>query len=338
MSFIDKINSTLRPSSSTSWTALDLFAGCGGLSLGFESAGFQTVGYEIEKYAAETYSTNLRGNCFTEKLTKDTKFSEKFDIVIGGPPCQPFSVGGNQRGIEDDRDGFPAFIHAIRMLMPKAWLFENVRGMLYSNKWYFDEVIEELQSIGYTVDFKLLNAVHFGVPQNRERLFVVGHFGGYNFPKPSGITVTVKDAISDLIDSIEDESKILNASMDRYIANYEKASKCINPRDLHLSKPARTLTCRNLAGATGDMQRVKLKDGRRRRLSVQEAARLQSFPDWFSFSGTETSQFYQIGNAVPPLLGYQLALSLNEYLVKFDPKQIVAPRRPRKKPEQLSIF
>jgi len=109
-----------------------------------------------------------------------------------------------------------------------------------------------------------------------------------------------------------DESKFLTPSMDKYVAKYEKASACINPRDLYPDKPARTLTCRNLAGATGDMQRVRLKDGRRRRVTVDEAARLQSFPDWFEFTGNETSKFNQIGNAVPPLLAWHLACAIKE--------------------------
>jgi type II restriction enzyme len=102
--------------------------------------------------------------------------------------------------------------------------------------------------------------------------------------------------------------------MDEYVAKYERASFCTRPRDLHPELPARTLTCRNLAGATGDMHRIRLPDGRRRRLFVHEAARLQSFPDWFRFCGGETSQFNQVGNAVAPLLAWHLAGSVKNYL------------------------
>jgi DNA (cytosine-5)-methyltransferase 1 len=314
MTYINKINEILNPSTNNQYKVLDLFSGCGGLSLGFESMGFETIGYEMEQAAVETYNKNLNGQCIIEKITLNTKYQNSVDIIIGGPPCQPFSVGGEQKGVNDERNGFPMFIKAIKQLKPRLWLFENVRGMLYSNKFYLEEVISELEQENYIIDYQLLNAVNFGVPQNRERLFVVGHHGGFNFPKLESHQVTVQEAIGDLIDTIQDENKILTSSMDTYIAKYEKASKCINPRDLYLHKPARTLTCRNIAAPTGDMQRVKLKDGRRRRISIKEAARLQSFPDWFEFIGTEAQQFYQIGNAVPPLLARHLANSVKNYL------------------------
>lgn len=315
MNYIEYINGTLKPKITEKEIVLDLFAGCGGLSLGFEAAGYKTIGFEMDISASETYKKNLIGDCHAIKLDLSFEYPNA-EIIIGGPPCQPFSVGGNQKGIEDSRDGFPIFIDAVKKLQPKVFMFENVRGLLYSNRGYFEVVINELQKLGYIIEYKLLNAVNFGVPQNRERLFVIGHRAKFSYPKPNLNKVTVEQAIGDLMYTTPPESKFFNASMDTYVAKYEKASSCINPRDLYPTKPARTLTCRNLAGATGDMQRVRLQDGRRRRLLHREAARLQSFPDWFDFSGNETQRFNQIGNAVPPLLAYQMALALKECYLK----------------------
>jgi len=135
-----------------------------------------------------------------------------------------------------------------------------------------------------------------------------------------------------------ENSKFLTAAQDTYIAKYEKASYCINPRDLYPHKPARTLTCRNLAAATGDMHRVKLKDGRRRRLLVREAARLQSFPDWFEFTGNETAQFYQIGNAVPPLLAYQLAQCVKTTYQLEESETLDTIRNKNRMIKELTLF
>ena len=301
MSYIKKINEELRPTidNSLNKTVIDLFAGCGGLSLGFESEGFKTIGYEMLEDAVATYNKNLLGKCFQEELSVDTAYP-KADIVIGGPPCQPFSVGGKQLGLKDSRDGFPIFISAVEQVQPTVFLFENVRGMLYKNKWYLIEVIEKLESLGYKISYELLNAKYYGVPQNRERVIVIGSRKGINFPQRSRKNATAGEALGELANQYNDDSKFLTPSMDKYIAKYEKASSCVNPRDLHLNRPARTLTCRNLAGSTGDMHRIRLPDGRRRRLTHREAARLQSFPDWFEFIGGETSVFNQIGNAVAP--------------------------------------
>lgn len=331
--YTNYINEILTPKITEPTKVLDLFAGCGGLSLGFEAAGYETIGYELDEAAVNTYNRNLKGKCHLQKLEVGFEYPQA-DIVIGGPPCQPFSVFGNQKGMEDARDGFPIFIDAIRRIQPKVFLFENVRNLAYSHKWYFDLIRDALGKLGYIIEFKCLNAVYYGVPQNRERMIVVGHKSSFHYPAMHKNKVTVGEAIGDLIDTVQDESKILTPRQDEYIAIYEKKSACINPRDLYPDKPARTLTCRNLAGCTSDMQRVRLKDGRRRRLVVREAARLQSFPDWFEFEGTEIKQFNQIGNAVPPLLAYQLALQIKEtYSLPAKSKEEI-----RNKTIPLSLF
>jgi len=296
------------------YKVLDLFAGCGGLALGFEAIGFETVGYEKEIDAVKTYNSNLHGICHEEELTTETVFPTA-DIIIGGPPCQPFSVGGRQNGLNDSRDGFPIFINAVKQQKPQLWLFENVRGMLYRNKEYLQEIIKSLEALGYIISYKLIKASNHQVPQNRERLVVVGtKKTTFQFPIEYGYKYTVGDAILDIAYDVDENSKFLTESQDKYVAKYEKASKCINPRDLYMDRPSRTVTCRNLAGATGDMLRVKLPDGRRKRLTVREGARLQSFPDWYKFYGSESSRFYQVGNAVPPLMALHLANSVFEFM------------------------
>lgn len=312
--YVEYLNSTIKLPENYKYEAIDLFAGCGGLSLGFEAAGIKTIGYEMAEVCCETYSANLGGECFCEKLSEQTLFPT-VDIVIGGPPCQPFSVMGKQLGEDDERNGFPIFISAVRRLRPKMFLFENVRGVLYRNRSYFDSIIEQLKGLGYKTCYMLINAADYDVPQNRERVICVGTLGKpFVFPSMNAYVVTAGEAIGDIVNEMPEEPLFLTASMDRYIASYEKKSHCITPRNLHLELPARTLTCRNLAGATSDMQRVLLEDGRRRRLTPREAARLQSFPDWFEFKGSRDMQYKQIGNAVPPFLAYNIAKAMIAHL------------------------
>ncbi|MBI5625411.1 MAG: DNA cytosine methyltransferase [Elusimicrobia bacterium] len=314
--------------------ALDLFAGCGGLALGFEVAGFRTIGFEMDADASRTYAKNLHGECRQVFLEPGQDLADGADIIIGGPPCQPFSVGGLQEGSKDRRNGFPVFIDAVTRYRPKLALFENVRGMLYANKPYLEKIIAQLERLGYTVEEELHNAVQYGTPQRRERLVVVAHKGGWEFPEPEHFGYTAGDAIGDLLASLPENPKFLTPGMDTYVAKYEKASKCVRPRDLHLDDSSRTVTCRNLNGATGDMLRVRLEDGRRRRLTVREGARLQSFPDWFKFEGAEGSQYNQVGNAVPPLLARALGLAVAKYLELADDER-PAPKRP---PRQLALL
>lgn len=311
--YIEYINHTIVIPDNQPYVAIDLFAGCGGLSLGFEAAGIKTIGYEMVGDFCETYRRNLHTECYNKKISVNTEYP-KVRILIGGPPCQPFSRRGKQKGQSDERNGFPAFIEAVKQINPDIWICENVKGLPELNTDYFQSIIDQLKKLGYIVEYRTFQLVKFDVPQNRERMVIVGHHGGFNFPEPADYKITAGEALGALAAEIPENANFLTAAMDSYIAKYEAASKCKTPRDLHLDQPARTLTCRNLAGATSDMQRIKLPDGRRRRITPREAARLQGFPDWFVFYGSEESQFTQIGNAVPPTFAYKMALAVVDYL------------------------
>lgn len=311
--FIEYLNNTIKIPPTSKYCAIDLFAGCGGLSLGFEAAGIKTVGYEMVEDCCDTYRKNLRSEYHQEIITKDTEFP-RASVLIGGPPCQPFSRRGKRKGQIDDRNGFPAFIEAVKKVQPDLWMCENVKGLPEQSTSYFQSIIDQCKKLGYIVEHRTFQLVKFDVPQSRERMVIVGHHGGFKFPKPNDYVISAGEALGALATDIPDNAIFLTPAMDEYIAKYEAASKCRTPRDLHMDRPARTLTCRNLAGATSDMHRIKLSDGRRRRITVREAARLQGFPDWFEFCGSEESQYTQIGNAVPPIFAYKMALAVVDYL------------------------
>lgn len=313
------------------WTAQEGWSGCGGLALGFEAAGFDVSGVEMDEYAAASYNTNLVGACTRATITTATKWS-RASLFLGGPPCQPFSTNGNQDGRLDGRDGFPSFVEAVRQVEPEIWLFENVPGLLGRNRPYFDEITKELAGLGYTVSHTILNARDFGVPQNRKRLVAVGtRHGTFRFPAPALNRTTAGAALGPLSSRRLHPGLHVTKNQDKYIAAYEAKSQCVEPRDLHLDRPARTLTCRNLAGQTGDMHRLKLKDGVRRRPTVAEAARLQSFPVGFDFKGSTARQYTQVGNAVPPLMARALADAVLAHLDAYATPNAAArvPKRRR---------
>tara|TARA_Y100000589_G_scaffold328989_1_gene374403 strand:- start:466 stop:1485 length:1020 start_codon:yes stop_codon:yes gene_type:complete len=321
--YLAELSKLTLPASFDRGSVIDLFAGCGGLSLGFEVAGFQTIGYEKDGKYVETYNNNLAGHCNQQNLDENTQYPDA-DVVIGGPPCQPWSETGNFLGADDERDGFPAFIHCIKQVRPKLFIAENVQGLAFDKfSEYLHEIISEFEKLGYIVEYRVITMSEFGIPQNRKRLFIIGHKGGFEFPSPHNHVFTVENALGKMATSYAPKNGCyLTPAEDKYIASYELKCKLKRPRDLHLDQPSRTLTCRNLSGSTSDMLRLVMPDGRRRKLRVREAMRLQSFPDWFKFNCSDTAAFNQIGQSVPPLFSYQLALSVSDYLLQKDQQSL----------------
>ena len=323
------MNQAFRREASLGLRVLDLYCGAGGLSLGFWACGFDVLGVDNSPDAVQTYTRNL-GWAECADLNESGALPDA-DIVIAGPPCQPWSRAGNGRGERDKRDGLALVVRALREIRPGAFVVENVPDLArQGRRRYLDRIKRELVQLGYAVAEHVLNAADYGVPQNRRRVFITGLLDGSQLvaPTPWPNQVAARDAIPRTCRRAMAEARQVSGSMRAYIERYERASKCRTPRDLHLDKPARTLTVRNLSGATGDMMRLQLPDGRRRMLTVEEAARLQSFPDWYQIYGSRSSRYEQIGNAVPPLLARAVADSLRQHIKSSSTSGSGPPKTP----------
>lgn len=359
-------------------TVLDLFCGCGGLSLGFIKAGFNVVlGVDHDEAALNTYKYNheeseaLNADLFTDEAIDNIEShihrilgdGKKLDVVIGGPPCQGFSLTGS-RDINDSRNKlYLAMVKAVRKLQPKAFLIENVPGMatLY-NGMVKKQIVNTFTDMGYTVTVtpKPLIAADYGVPQVRKRMFFVGikndlvekNDKGFIFPAPTHLPnnyVTCSEAISDL-QSREDE---LGIEVDSYTSepqsDYQKFMRegstelCNHVATAHTEMVKSTIALvpdggnyKDLPAGYGESRKFNeawtryasnkpsrtIDTGHRNHFhyrynrvpTVRENARLQSFPDDFKFLGNKTQQNRQVGNAVPPLLSYNIANQLKKYL------------------------
>lgn len=174
--------------------AISLFSGAGGMDIGLGAAGFQVVrAVEMDPHACATLRANHPGlqvlECRVEAVDDWGRYVG-IDLVAGGPPCQPFSGAGRGRGQYDDRDGFPAFIRAVSLIQPRAFIAENVRGLTFAkHQRYLQQVLGDLRSWGYRVEARRLNAADLGVPQFRDRVFIVGlrvdEPGRFRWPAPT---------------------------------------------------------------------------------------------------------------------------------------------------------
>jgi len=334
---------------------VSFFAGCGGLDLGFEQAGFDVVwANEFDPSVRETY---LRNHPRTQFVLRDINQIAPEDVpdcdgFIGGPPCQSWSVAGKQNGLEDKRGRlFLTYIEMIKAKKPKFFLIENVKGLLDDAfKYVFIMFLEKLKGSGYNVKWELLDAVNFGVPQNRERVFIIGFRNdlnvSYGFPKatyPSSISMIY--AIGDIKGTptpYKDKDKVVTnpslANHDVLINAYSEFYYRGNRRrgwhqpsftihatadniPLHPSSPKMMY----FGHEKWDFQKDKMDEYRR--LSVRECARIQTFPDNFHFVTDDIKAAYKmIGNAVPPQLGKALATSILSVLqsIKFEQTAIQA--------------
>ena len=320
---------------------VDLFSGAGGLSLGFEMAGFNNVfSVEYDKKIAESYKKNFPTHNLLVKDIQEIKDDEiitlqhnqEVDVVIGGPPCQGFSLAGRigRSFVEDKRNYlFKEFVRVVKIIDPPMFVMENVARILSHNKGEtIKELTNEFKKIGYNVQYKVLQAADYGVPQKRQRIFIVGTKNKeFNFPTPIGTTITVKEAIGDLppLKSGERSEVPNHFSMNHssqmlkkmsYIGdggNRNQIPEDLRPKTGDIRKYIRYDSQKPSVTVTGDMRKIFHYE-QNRALTPRELARLQSFPDSFIFEGNSISIQQQIGNAVPPLLGYAVAKQVKESL------------------------
>ncbi|MCW8929344.1 MAG: DNA cytosine methyltransferase [Gammaproteobacteria bacterium] len=340
-------------------TVIDLFSGCGGLSQGFLDAGFNVIlGIDHWKDAIQTYNHNhgessgLVADLHNETPTSIYKKTgiKSADIVIGGPPCQGFSIAG-KRIIEDERnDLYKSFVKFVKFYKPQAFLMENVPNILSMGKGIIKEkIINDFKKIGYSVTTETLMASKFGVPQNRRRAFFIGFRSGhlFGFPEPdTEVLLTSKDAISDLINnSIEDGTPYSRKPKTEYQKLMRNGSKKVFNHEItnHSEKTVEIISMVPDGGNYKDLPE-ELRNTRKVNIAwtrlnsnkpsftidtghrhhfhykfnrvptVRESARIQSFSDNFIFLGSKTSQYKQVGNAVPPILSKKLAIAIYNQL------------------------
>lgn len=323
------------------FTAIELFAGAGGLALGIEKAGFETLGLiEIDKDAADTLKWNRpQWNVIHEDIAKISPLDllEQFrlkkgelDLLSGGAPCQAFSYAGKRLGLEDARGTlFYHYAIFLQKLQPKTFLFENVRGLLtHDGGRTYQTILNVFAECGYTIQKRVLNAWDYGNAQKRERLITIGIRNDLTdqiqieFPKPHEYKPVLRDVLKDVPESVGAQ----------YSAYKRDIFQLVPPggywRDIpeEIAK-AYMKSCWNMGGGrTGILRRMSMdepslavltsptqKQTERchplepRPFNIRENARIQSFPDEWQFCGSVASQYKQVGNAVPVNLAWDIA-------------------------------
>ena len=340
------------------YNVLDLFCGCGGLSLGFEEAGYNVLlGIDIWKDALKTYAYNHKhSNTLCADMStlcgedlKEIIGDNKVDVIIGGPPCQGFSIAG-KRIVDDDRNKlYKGFVRMVEYFKPRAFVMENVPNILsIGDGAVRKSIVCDFEKLGYTVENKVLTASDYGVPQNRKRAVFVGlREGAFDFDIPVvAEKVTTEEALSDLPEqSVEDGAKYAVESCSVYQKLMRRNSMGVYNHEVtqHNEQTVRIISMVPDGGNYKDLPKelqetrkvhiawtrlnsqrpsITIDTGHRHHFhykwnrvpTVRESARIQSFPDDFIFLCSKTSQYKQVGNAVPPLMAKAIAEQLKKQL------------------------
>lgn len=306
-------------------TAIELCAGAGGLSLGLEQAGFLPVALiDNEPHACATLRTNRpQWNTIEADLNAfDLSSWAGVDLITGGLPCPPYSLAGMQRGPDDERDLFPKMLEIVGYVNPRAILIENVRGMLQSKFTDVRNSVDyELKVMGYDPYWAMLNAADFGTPQNRYRVFLIAinrdEPGELQWPFPSSFRhpPTVGQAIGDLMGEngwvrAEEWAAQANQVAPTIVGGSKKhGGPDLGPTRARRAWAEMGVDGLGVANSPPDRDFVGMP-----RLTSRMVARIQGFPDDWSFFGSKTQQCRQIGNALPPPLAYAVAGSVAKCL------------------------
>jgi DNA (cytosine-5)-methyltransferase 1 len=314
-----------------------LFSGCGGTDIGLKG-GFKFLGNyygknvfevvyanDIDKSACSIFDQNFDIST-DDRDIRDicSKEIPDFDILTGGFPCQSFSIiaqNPKRLGIKDDKGKlFFEMCRILREKKPVAFIAENVKGILSANnKEAFPLIINELESCGYTVSYKLLNAAQFGVPQKRERVIIVGLRNDleseFYFPEEIYINESSYIPLKEVLEHEVDKKYFFSKrAVDGMMRNRKKMNK---GRAQDINKPCNTVGAHLAKVSLNSTDPVLLVNGNFRRFTPREVARIQSFPEDFELIGSESAQYRALGNAIPPAMIWHVARALQKQLMSL---------------------
>jgi len=288
------------------FTFIDLFAGIGGIRIPFEANGGECVfTSEWDKFAQQTYKLNFDHDVYGDITQVNEIEIPAHDVILAGFPCQPFSNAGLREGFSDTRGTLFFEIERIaRYHAPKILLLENVKGLISHDKGRTLEIIlERLGALGYWVNYKVLNAKDFGVPQNRERIYIVAYSkdffdeGDFVFPKPSKKITRVGDVLDSRVDEKYTISDKLWAGHQRRKLEHAARGNGFGYSLFSTSSPyTSTISARYYKDGSEIL--ISQRGKNPRKITPREAARLQGFPEWFEIHPSDTQAYRQFGNSV----------------------------------------